>query len=126
MDPDPAFFLIADPDYESRIRIQASIKDAQAIGEAFSPQKRTSSTSKHKTSVFFLFFWVIFALLDPDPDPQFECGSRSSNPAYGSGIHKNPDPQPCLSTKVSKCHLNKKNLFVAGGGGEKPQLLYMK
>jgi hypothetical protein len=24
---------------------------------------------------FFLFLWVIFALLDPDPDPQFECGS---------------------------------------------------
>jgi hypothetical protein len=29
----------------------------------------------------FLFLWVIFALLDPDLDPQFECGSgsRSSN-----------------------------------------------
>jgi hypothetical protein len=26
---------------------------------------------------FFLFFRVIFALLDPDPDPQFECGSGS-------------------------------------------------
>jgi hypothetical protein len=26
---------------------------------------------------FFLFLWVIFALLDPDP--QFECGSGSSN-----------------------------------------------
>jgi hypothetical protein len=25
---------------------------------------------------FFLFLWVIFALLDPDPDPQFECGSK--------------------------------------------------
>jgi hypothetical protein len=28
---------------------------------------------------FFLFLWVIFALLDPDPDPLFECGSGSSN-----------------------------------------------
>jgi hypothetical protein len=30
---------------------------------------------------FFQFLWVIFALLDPDPDPQFECGSEpgSSN-----------------------------------------------
>jgi hypothetical protein len=27
----------------------------------------------------FLFSWVVFALLVPDPDPQFECGSRSSN-----------------------------------------------
>jgi hypothetical protein len=28
---------------------------------------------------FFLFLWVIFALLDPDPDPQFECGSGSGS-----------------------------------------------
>jgi hypothetical protein len=28
----------------------ASIKDAQATGEAFNPQKRTSSTSKHENS----------------------------------------------------------------------------
>jgi hypothetical protein len=28
----------------------ASIKDVQATGEAFSPQKRTSSTSKHEIS----------------------------------------------------------------------------
>jgi hypothetical protein len=28
---------------------------------------------------FFLFLWVIFALLDPYPDLQFECGSGFSN-----------------------------------------------
>jgi hypothetical protein len=28
---------------------------------------------------FVLFLWVIFALLDPGPDPQFECGSGSSS-----------------------------------------------
>ncbi len=38
--------------------------------EAFSPQKRTSSTSKHEISYFFIFLWVIFALLDPDPDSE--------------------------------------------------------
>jgi hypothetical protein len=32
-----------------------------------------------KIMYFFLFLWVIFALLDPDPDPQFECGSGSGN-----------------------------------------------
>jgi hypothetical protein len=60
------------------------MKHAQATEEAFSPQKRTSSTSKHKNSVryFFLFLWVIFALLDPDPDPATQintdpCGSES-------------------------------------------------
>jgi hypothetical protein len=45
----------------------ASLKDVQATGEAFSPQKRTSSTLKHESSLFFLFLWVIFALPDPDP-----------------------------------------------------------
>jgi hypothetical protein len=39
------------------------MKDAQATEEAFSPQKRTSSTSKHENS-------VLFSILDPDPDPQ--------------------------------------------------------
>jgi hypothetical protein len=34
---------------------------------------------KMKNLSFFLFFWVIFALLDPDLDPQFACGSGSSS-----------------------------------------------
>ncbi len=43
-----------------------SIKDVQAAWEAFSPQKRTSSTSKHEiSSNFFLFLWVIFLLFLP-------------------------------------------------------------
>jgi hypothetical protein len=41
------------------------MKDVQAAGEAFSPQNRTSSTSKQKKTSLLL--WVIFALLDPDP-----------------------------------------------------------
>ncbi len=45
------------------------IKDVQATGEAFSSQKRTSSTSENEISQHFIFLWVIFALLDPDPDP---------------------------------------------------------
>ncbi len=46
----------------------ASIKDVQATGEAFSPQKRTSSTSKHEISK--LFFVGHFC----GPG----CGSRST------------------------------------------------
>jgi hypothetical protein len=64
----------------------ASIKDAQATGKAFRPPKRTSSTSKHENSVLFLFLWVIFALLDPDPGTQI-----------------NADPQPCLY--LGRCHV---------------------
>ncbi len=59
---------------------QASLKDAQATGEAFSSQKRTSSTSKHEISLLFLFFGVIFALLDSDPATHINsdpCGSES-------------------------------------------------
>jgi hypothetical protein len=49
-----------------------------ATGEAFSPQKRTSSTSKHEIFKLFIFLWVTFALLDPDPDP--ESGYHNPNP----------------------------------------------
>jgi hypothetical protein len=46
------------------------------------PQKKPSALKREhpvlknmKILDFFLFLWVIFALLDPDP--QFECGSGS-------------------------------------------------
>jgi hypothetical protein len=56
MDPEPAFFLIMDPD------------------PGFDDLKH-SALQNMKILYFFLFLWVIFALLDPDPDPQFEYGS---------------------------------------------------
>jgi hypothetical protein len=53
-----------------------SIKDAQATGEAFSPLKRTSSTSKHEKSILFFYFWGVILPslirirnLNADPDP---------------------------------------------------------
>jgi len=46
-----------------------TLKDVQATGEAFSPQKRAFSTSKNEIFIdFLLFLWIIFALLYPDPD----------------------------------------------------------
>jgi hypothetical protein len=76
----------------------ASVKDSQATGEAFSPQKRTSSTSKDENSLLFLNFLGSFLpsriririrnlYADPDPDPTAQinadpCGSGSG---YGSG-----------------------------------------
>ncbi len=37
----------------------ASVKDVQAAGEVFSPQKRASTTSKHEISLLFYFCWKI-------------------------------------------------------------------
>jgi hypothetical protein len=53
----------------------AFIKDYQATEEAFSPQKRTSSTSKLEIFKFFYFcgsflpFWIQLPNPDPDSDP---------------------------------------------------------
>jgi hypothetical protein len=55
----------------------ASITDAEATGEAISPQKRTSDTGKHDLSLLF----PIFALVDPVPDPATLINADQ----YGSG-----------------------------------------
>jgi hypothetical protein len=60
---------------------KASIKDAQTTREAFRSQNRTSSTSKHENSLLFLCLWVIYALLDTDPD-------------QATQFNGDPDPQP--------------------------------
>jgi hypothetical protein len=66
----------------------------QVTSEAFSSQKRTSTTSKHEIYLVFLLLWVIFALLDPDPDSQ----SGSTDPIEsGSNSNSDPDPQPWFS-----------------------------
>jgi hypothetical protein len=50
------------------------------LQEKLSALKREQPVLKNmKILAFFLFMWVIFALLDPDPVQQFECGSGSSN-----------------------------------------------
>jgi hypothetical protein len=41
------------------------------------PSKENIQHFKDENSVLFSIFGVIFALLDPDPDPQFVCGSGS-------------------------------------------------
>ncbi len=54
----------------------ASIKDVQATGEAFSPQKKTSSTKNlsYELFKFLLFLWVIL-LSWTGSDPDCESGS---------------------------------------------------
>jgi hypothetical protein len=70
---------------------KASIKDAQATGEAFSPQKRISSTSKDENSVLFFYFfwsflpsWIRIRNLYADPDPEAQ-------------INADPDPKPSIA-----------------------------
>ncbi len=61
--------------------------------EAFSPQKRTSKNMKFLD--LFLFLWVIFALLEPDPDSESVSGYWSTD-LIESG--SNPDPVPGSET----------------------------
>ncbi len=94
--PDPAFFLIADPDpnpqftagnyiyfFLSKIAIYRYLslglhKRRPSYRRSFQPSKENIQHFKTwKFCVFFLFLCVIFALLDPDPE--FECGSGSGN-----------------------------------------------
>jgi hypothetical protein len=49
------------------------LQDVQVTKEA--SRKRTSNTSKHEISYFFVLQWVIFALLDPNPDSENGSGS---------------------------------------------------
>ncbi len=58
---------------------QASIKDVLATREAFSPQKRTSSTSKHE---IFIFSICVGHFCSPRSTDLIESGS-------------NPDPKHC-------------------------------
>ncbi len=74
----------------------ASIKDSQATGEAFSPQKRTSSTSKDENSVLFSIFWGQFcppgsgsAIFYADPDPTAQINADPDPDT-------DPDPKPWL------------------------------
>jgi len=46
----------------------------------------------------FLLLWVIFALLDPDPNSEYEFGSTDS---IESGSNWDPDTQPCLKGRPS-------------------------
>jgi hypothetical protein len=66
---------------------RASIKDVKVTGEAFSPQKRTSNTSKVEISSLFSIFVGNFALLDPYPADQ--CGSVSETLVLGEKSNAN-------------------------------------
>jgi hypothetical protein len=68
---------------------QVFMKDILATGEASSPQKTTSSTSKHEISFIFLFYppgsGSVSAFLDMDSVDQNHCGSGSGDPQHWGG-----------------------------------------
>ncbi len=71
------------------------MKDAQATGEAFSPQKRTSSTTKHENSVLFSIFVGHFC----PPGTGSAIGMRIRiQQLQLMRIHADPDtdPKPCI------------------------------
>ncbi len=52
---------------------------------------------------FFLLLWVIFSLLNPDPDSEYGSGFGSTDPIeYGSNTDPDPDPQPWMWLTQSK------------------------
>jgi hypothetical protein len=46
---------------------QTSVKDVQATGKASALKREHPALQNMKFRNFFLFLWVIFAFLDPDP-----------------------------------------------------------
>ncbi len=67
---------------------------SQATGEPSALKREHPVLKNIKILDFFLFLWVIFALLDPDP--QFECGSGNSR--------TDPHPDLLVTTRVSDPH----------------------
>jgi hypothetical protein len=53
------------------------MQDVQSIGKSLALKREHAALEDMKFSYSFLFLWVIFALLDSDPDPadQNQCGS---------------------------------------------------
>ncbi len=53
-----------------------------------------------KILAFFLFLWVIFALLDPDPATQI-----NADPDPATQINADPDPKPWLTVSFTLVYL---------------------
>jgi hypothetical protein len=75
--------------------------DVQTTGEAYIPQRRTSSASKHYVSSLSSFLWVIFANLDLDLHSRCKSGSGPSR-QKSMRIHADPDPQHWYKDKETK------------------------
>jgi hypothetical protein len=118
-DLDPAFFLIANPDPGSGSRVWwpkiekiyswklififliknchlliLGLHKGRPATDAFSPQKTTSSTSKHENSVLFSIFVGHFC-----------------PPGSGSGSNLNADPDPATQINADPCRSGSETLL---------------
>ncbi len=65
---------------EKDVRLSQQLPRAMAAeAEATREARAKVGLQKMKILSFFYFFGAFFALLDPDPDPQFLCGSGSNS-----------------------------------------------
>jgi hypothetical protein len=55
-----------------------------ATGEAFSSKREHPTLQNMKILYFFRYLWVIFVLLDPDPDPSTQLMLESASYAWGA------------------------------------------
>ncbi len=81
----------------SKTTITYPIKDVQVTKKPSALTREHPALQNMKFLDFFLLFWVLFALLDPDLD--YEYGSRSTDlieSGSNTGPEPYPHPQPCL------------------------------
>jgi hypothetical protein len=64
---------------------KASLKDAQATGEASTLKKEHPAHQNMKIFYFFLFLWVIFVSPVPDSGTQINADPDPQNPAPPGG-----------------------------------------
>jgi hypothetical protein len=82
--------------------------------------------------LFFLFLWIIFALLDPDPEsesgirirnpnPESESGIRNPNPESESGIRiRNPNPESESGIRIRNPNPESESGIRIGSGIQNP------
>jgi hypothetical protein len=71
--------------------------DAQAL------KREHSALQNMKLLYFFLCLWVIFALLDPDPDPATQINAESCGSGSGSTTLVEICRDPVIFVRVKLC-----------------------
>jgi hypothetical protein len=91
-DQDPGFWW---PKMEKIYLSLRLHKGCPSCRRSLQPSKENIQHFKTWNFLFFLFLWVIFALLDPDPDSESRSRYRRSD-LIESGSNPDPDPKHCF------------------------------